>query len=96
MKILKPVAERFNLSLLAFGKNVTSGGGGQLALSDAFGTALNPSPLTPTGHSPPFALLAGTIVSAFERSQAYKNKSVVVQPSYALGELTTLSLITEF
>lgn len=88
IKILVPVAERYNLTLTAFGKNVTAGTdtGGHIALSDAFGTGLNPSPMTPTGQSPPFSLLAGTIVSAFQSSPAYKNSSVVVQPSYALGE----------
>lgn len=88
-KILKPVAERYNLTLDAFDKNVTTGGDGRLALSDAFGTALDPSPVTPTGHSPPYALLAGTIVGAVHKKFGPGGPKVVVQPALALGEPTT-------
>ena len=85
VKVLKPVAQRFNLTLDAFGKNVTTGSGGRLALSDAFGTALEPAPVTPTGHSPPYALLAGTIVGALHRKYGHDGPKVVVQPALALG-----------
>ncbi|EKM49934.1 uncharacterized protein PHACADRAFT_130350 [Phanerochaete carnosa HHB-10118-sp] len=88
-KILKPVAERYNLTLDAFGKNMTTGGSGRLALSDAFGTALEPSPVTPTGHSPPYVLLAGTIVEAMRKKFGAGGPKVVVQPTLALGNTDT-------
>ncbi|GJE91059.1 carboxypeptidase S [Phanerochaete sordida] len=88
-KVLKPVAQRFNLTLEAFGKNVTVGGAGRLTLSDAFGTALEPAPVTPTGHSPPYALLAGTVVSTVRSKFGHDAPKVVVQPALALGNTDT-------
>ena len=47
--------------------------------------ALEPAPVTPTGHTPVYALVSGTIMAAFESSVEYKNRTAVVQPSFALG-----------
>lgn len=85
VQILTPVALRYNLTFEAFGRNVTAGTGkgGHLALSDAFGTALEPAPMTPTVDSAPYALLAGTILSAYKSVKG--DGKVVVQPTLALG-----------
>ena len=82
---MKPLAKQFNLTLMASGDVIATGNMGQVILSDAFGTALEPSPITPAGKSPAFAVLAGTISAVFERTPAYDNKSIVVKPSLLLG-----------
>ena len=48
--VLFPIAEIFNLTLNAFGTDIVagSGEGGHLVLSRAWGTGLEPSPITPT------------------------------------------------
>jgi Gly-Xaa carboxypeptidase len=67
MKFIKPFAEKFNLSLVAFGTLVTDAGVpsyGTLELSDAWGTALEPAPVTST-NAAPYKLLAGTIKEVY-------------------------------
>ena len=82
-----PVAEKHNLSVDAFGVTVTggSGSGGHVALSDAWGTALEPSPVTPTGEETPYQILAGTIKATIESAEGYNAKGVVVAPLSATG-----------
>lgn len=87
--LLAPLAARLNLTLDAFGVTVSAGGAGRLVLSDAFGTALEPAPVTPTGHSPPFALLAGTVAETFRAKHGEGGPQVVVQPALALGNTDT-------
>lgn len=86
-KVILPVAQKYDLSLDAFGTNVTagSGAGGHVALSDAWGTALEPSPVTPTGKGDPYQILAGTIKATIESAQGYKAKGVVVAPLLPTG-----------
>lgn len=85
--LLAPLAERFNLSLSAFGNSTSGDNAGSLILSDAFGTALNPSPITPTFGSGPWELLSGTIISTIKSSirPGYVEGPVVVSPSLGLG-----------
>ena len=68
--LLEKLAQSFNLSYNAFGKDIHTGEGpkyGTLVLSDAWGTALEPAPVTPTGNdAAAFQLLSGTIKSAYE------------------------------
>ncbi|KAI0091719.1 carboxypeptidase S [Irpex rosettiformis] len=96
--IVLPVAERFNLTLDAFGRVVFEGaeGRGEIVLSDAWGTALEPAPKTPTnektdGDVRPYELLQGTIKAALKASPAYKDKKVVSSPALALGNTDTKS-----
>lgn len=84
--LLTPLAIKYDLALVAFGSNVTCGGAGQVVLSDFLGTALEPSPVTPTGHGP-WAILQGSIKAAFESSPARNNSKVVVIPSLSIGTL---------
>ena len=89
--VLSPVAARFNLSVDALGSVPGDGAGypaaGKLTLSDAFGTALEPAPITPTTNSPPYELLSGVIRGVIETSQRdiYQGKKVFVAPSILLG-----------
>ncbi|EKM49935.1 uncharacterized protein PHACADRAFT_188329 [Phanerochaete carnosa HHB-10118-sp] len=86
-EIISTVAERHDLTLNAFGRTVFTGSNGCVSLSDAFDTALEPAPVTPTRDSPAYALLAGTIVAALRGS--HNVSDVVVQPTYALGNTDT-------
>lgn len=85
---VQPVASRFNLSINAFGRSVgaENSAAGRLSLTDAFGTALEPAPVTPTTGSA-YRLLSGTIRNVVETSErdTYKGKSVVVAPTILLG-----------
>ncbi|KAG1876513.1 hypothetical protein DFJ58DRAFT_649311 [Suillus subalutaceus] len=71
--LLTPLATKYDLALVAFGSNVTCGGAGQVVLSDFLGTALEPSPVTPTEYGP-WALLQGSIKAAFESSPTRNSK----------------------
>ena len=76
----------YNLTLRAFGKNITTGDRGELSLTDGFGTALEPAPTTPTKDSEAYGILAGTIVAALQSSPAYDRTQIVVSPALAVGE----------
>lgn len=85
-EVLRPVAAKFNLTLDAFGVNVTAGSMGRLAIKNAFQSALEPSPVTPTGSSEPFSILSGTIKAILENSDVHPSDGVVVAPMLGLGE----------
>lgn len=62
--ILAPLASQYNLSLTSFGEDLSSGAPayGSLILSDAWGTALTPAPVSPSGtDSAPYTLLSASI-----------------------------------
>jgi Gly-Xaa carboxypeptidase len=90
--LLVPLAKHFNLSLSAFGQKIPTVDGptyGAIELSDAFGTALEPAPQTPTGpESEPYKLLSGTIISTYQASPAFKEsgKTLVVAPGISPGK----------
>ncbi|KAG1869487.1 hypothetical protein F4604DRAFT_1773517 [Suillus subluteus] len=86
--LLTPLATKYDLALVAFGSNVTCGGAGQVVLSDFLGTALEPSPVTPTGYGP-WALLQGSIKAAFESSPTRNSSKVVIIPSLSIGNTDT-------
>ncbi|OCH84737.1 carboxypeptidase S [Obba rivulosa] len=89
--VLLPIATKFNLTLDAFGKNISAGtgNGGHVVLSDAWGPGLEPSPVTPTGIADPFAILAGTIKATFTTTEGYDKKGVIVSPMLSLGNTDT-------
>ncbi|KAI8996549.1 carboxypeptidase S [Trametes punicea] len=86
-----PVATRLNLSLQAFGHDVSagSGKGGHVVLSDAFGTGLEPSPVTPMGEHDPSQVFAGTLKATIETAEDYNASGVIVAPLLQLGNTDT-------
>lgn len=90
-QVLRPVAEAFDLTLDSFGVNVTEGSRGRLTIGTAFGAVLEPSPVTPTGLSGPYAILSGTIKATLEGSEVHPSKSVVVSPMLAMGTLLIIN-----
>jgi Gly-Xaa carboxypeptidase len=69
---LQTVSEGFNLSVAAFGKRLTDEGVrtfGSLNISDAWHSALEPAPITPTDGKP-YQLLAGTIKAVYAAHRA--------------------------
>ena len=84
-EVLLPVALAFNLTLDAFGRNVTAGdgSGGHLALSNAWERHLEPSPKSPTDLQGPWGVLVGTIKASLQ--QRYGDRPVVVSPSLEQG-----------
>lgn len=89
--LLAPVVTSFNLSLTAFGDSVgipKSESAGEVLLSDAWGNKLEPSPITPTGESGPWKLLAGTIKATVEATgggQGGQRGKAVVVPGLTNG-----------
>lgn len=88
-----PLANSFNLSVDAFGShygNLSTGEAfGHLQLSDAYGTQLEPAPVTPTFGSGPYELLAGTIISSLGTSNRTDvPKKVFLAPSLSTGTLS--------
>lgn len=89
--VLAPVVDSFNLSLTAFDDSVgipKSESAGEVILSDAWGNKLEPSPITPTGESGPWTLLAGTIKATVEATgggQGAKGGKAVVVPGLTNG-----------
>ncbi len=87
---IRPIAKKYDLRVEAFGLQVASGSGkgGRVLLSDAWGTALEPSPVTPTGKDDAYQILAGTIKATIESSEGYRTsgvKGVVVAPLLTIG-----------
>ncbi|KAI5124212.1 hypothetical protein M0805_005062 [Coniferiporia weirii] len=72
--IVTPIAESFNLTISAFAEEASSADvqtsvARRLTLTDAYGTGLNPAPVTPTTGSGPWQLLSGTILFTFSTNQ---------------------------
>lgn len=68
----------------SFGDDLSDGGPayGRLDLSDAFGTALRPAPISPHGaEALPFSLLSATIKAAVEDAN-FTDKKVKVRQVY--------------
>ncbi|KAJ7077841.1 hypothetical protein B0H15DRAFT_861135 [Mycena belliarum] len=91
VQLILPIASRLNMSLHAFGLPPMSNAGHerQIIITDAFGTALEPSPVTPTKPGGPYDLLAGTIKSALETSERYNSTGIIISPSLGLGNTDT-------
>jgi Gly-Xaa carboxypeptidase len=92
VKLLAPIAHKFNLSYTAFGAQITEDGvpaHGSLVLSDLSQGGLEPAPVTPTGaDAHPYRLLSGTIKATFNayRGELDRDTSeIVVAPSMMSG-----------
>lgn len=91
-KLLATVAEKFNLTVNAFGTKIskeTDGApsSGSLVLSEAFDRALAPAPVTPTDtHSAPWNVLSGTIKATYNSHRALTGKDeIIVSPGMGGG-----------
>jgi Gly-Xaa carboxypeptidase len=90
-KTIQALALKFNLSITAFGKQLTDADApayGTLELSDAWGAALEPAPITPsTGdEAGAFRLLAGTIKSVYRTHRnVTDDETVIVSPGIMSG-----------
>ncbi|KAL7280577.1 hypothetical protein ACG7TL_005511 [Trametes sanguinea] len=93
--VVQPVAARLGLELEAFGEMVGEGNAeyesaGRLRISDAFGTALEPAPITPMGDSGPFKLLSGTIIGVLGASnRTGYDKKAFIAPGMSTGNTDT-------
>ncbi|KAK7466413.1 hypothetical protein VKT23_005135 [Stygiomarasmius scandens] len=94
--VIAPVAIEYNLALNAFGEDIPIFTEGQnlqnksrIILSEAFYSALEPSPVTPVALNGPYGVLSGTIKATLESSMRYEANRVVVAPSLALGNTDT-------
>ncbi|KAF5351538.1 hypothetical protein D9758_007214 [Tetrapyrgos nigripes] len=92
---IKKWVEKFNLSLNAFGEEVTDSSKayyGSVVLSDAFGN-LAPAPVTPTSgdEAKPYELLSGTIRGTFAafRGQSLEERGIAVAPGMPSGNTDT-------
>lgn len=88
--LLKPLAEKFNLSLKSFGEYITDPSlpsFGSVILSDAWGTFLEPAPTTPYGiNAGPYQVLSGTIKSVYNAHRGLEEgENVKVAPSHRAG-----------
>ena len=86
--IVQPIALANNLSLSSFGVDETSDTlrNGRIILSNAFNTALEPSPVSSfSRENEAYKVLSGTIQAAVQTSSRYKASGVVVSPSLGLG-----------
>ena len=93
-RLIGPLASEANLTLTAFGKKVLNqtvepwAAAGEVVLSDAWGTALEPAPVTPTdGKAVPYKLLSGTILAVEKAGEQVgrETKRVFVAPSVMAG-----------
>lgn len=81
--LLLGLAYRFNVSYAAFGEQLYEGNKGLVNLTEAFDSALEPSPETPSSSdSAAFQLLSGTIKAAYSEFRREESgvKDVIVAP----------------
>ncbi|KAJ3486708.1 hypothetical protein NLI96_g4047 [Meripilus lineatus] len=87
---LLPVVKKLGLSLEAFGQEIevlSRETIGRLSLTDAWGTALEPAPVTPTTGNPAYEFLSGTIISTAKSTirTNHTDKPVIVAPGIPTG-----------
>ncbi|KAH8093807.1 carboxypeptidase S [Cristinia sonorae] len=92
-EVVLSLAQEFNLSVTAFGKQLSGEGVpayGKLVLSDAWGASLEPAPLTPTGDAAAYQLLAGTVKATYSSHRGLDDTDdVVVSPGHMSGNTDT-------
>jgi len=88
--VLKKLVREFNLTYTAFGSAFSTEDGptaGTLTLTEAWGTPLEPAPITPFGEdSAPWQLLSGTIKATFNAHRGLDGAdNIFVSPGIATG-----------
>jgi Gly-Xaa carboxypeptidase len=86
----KQLAREFNLTYTAFGSAISTEDGpgvGTLTLTEAWGTHLEPAPITPFGEdSAPWQLLSGTIKATFNAHRGLDGAdNIFVSPGILTG-----------
>jgi len=88
-ELVKPIAAKFNLSLTSFGEVVIDPSvpsSGSVALSNPWGTQLEPAPTSSYKDSVAFDILSGTIKSVYNAHRGLGgNDNIKVYPSYTSG-----------
>lgn len=91
VSLLSPVASKHNLELVGFNNasvsSMSESYRGKVTLSDAWGDALEPAPISPT-DSAAYKLLSGTIRAAWEDAHPTE-ESIIVAPSMMGGNTDT-------
>ena len=82
--VLSPVAALHDLTLKAFGGTISTRSSGELVLSVAYDSALEPSPVTPAEYGP-YSILGGTVKATMMTSTLYNVTEVIMVPSLLLG-----------
>ncbi|KAI3619693.1 gly-x carboxypeptidase [Moniliophthora roreri] len=93
-ELLKKLAEKFNLTYSAFGVDITEPDAphkGRLTLSDAFGNALEPAPVTPTSgpNAIPYEILSGTIKATYNAHRKIEGENIIIAPGMPTGNTDT-------
>ncbi|KAF9646522.1 carboxypeptidase S, partial [Thelephora ganbajun] len=92
-ELLKPIAAKFNLSFTSFGEVITDPSVpyyGSVALSNPWGTQLEPAPISPYKSSVAFDILSGTVKSVYNAHRGLEgNDNIKVYPSYMTGNTDT-------
>lgn len=92
-KLLKPVAEKFNLSLTSFGEVITDPSvprHGSVVLSDPWNNQLEPAPVSPYKGSIAFDVFSGTIKSTYNTHRGLEgDDNIKVYPAYITGNTDT-------
>ena len=85
-KLLEPIAAKFNLSLISFGKVITDPSVpyyGSVVFSNQWNSALEPAPVSPYKGSAAFDVLSGTIKSVYNVHRRLNGDgNIKVYPAY--------------
>lgn len=94
--LLTPIAAEHNLSVKAFGRLIhnSPSQAGEVIISDAYASSLEPSPITPIRDNGAYELLSGTIKATLQSSARYNGTGVVVSPSLGLGNTGMLRYLS--
>ncbi|KAJ7281787.1 hypothetical protein C8J57DRAFT_82767 [Mycena rebaudengoi] len=93
--LLKSLASKFNLTYKAFGATVSEEGApaiGTLTLKDAWGTALEPAPVSPISGdgSAAYKVLSGTIKAAYNAHRSLSGSdTIAIAPGMSTGNTDT-------
>ncbi|KAF7370753.1 Gly-X carboxypeptidase [Mycena sanguinolenta] len=92
--LLAGLAARFNLSYTAFGDALSKDGSGTLTLKDAYGTSLEPAPVSPIAGkgSEAYQLLSGTIKATYAAHRGLdlnSHEGIVVAPGMSTSNTDT-------